>query len=285
MPSSDAANTDDDGSATGTGRPSTTAAPEPSPWASAGPIDPGLIRAARPAGTVPAMADVELFWDPVCPFCWVTSKWVRQVQEVRDVEVDWRLISLRFLNEPIGYDDRPSFYPAVHARGTELLRVAAAVRADHGAEAMGPLHEALGELLWETPAERMDDGEDMAAHQLRDLDLPSVLSDLDLDPSHAEAAADDSWDEALRAETDIATDRVGGDVGTPIITFGPPDGPSFFGPVISDVLPTAEEAGEAWDALVTLARWPGFAELKRTLRSMPVTALTAPFAEQTTRLR
>ncbi len=231
------------------------------------------------------MADVELFWDPVCPFCWVTSKWVRQVQEVRDVEVDWRLISLRFLNEPIGYDDRPDFYPAVHARGTELLRVAAAVRDAHGREAMGPLYETLGDLLWETPAPDMSGGDDMAAHQMRDLDLPSVLARLDLDPAHAAAADDDGHDEAIRAETAEALDRVGGDVGTPIITFGPPDGPSFFGPVISDVLPTAEEAGEAWDALVTLARWPGFAELKRTARSIPITALTAPFAGETTRMR
>lgn len=230
------------------------------------------------------MTDVELFWDPVCPFCWVTSKWVRQVQEVRDIDVDWRLISLRFLNEPLGYEGRPHFYPAVHARGTDLLRVAAAVRAAHGAEAMGPLYAALGDLLWETPAAQMESGDDMADHQLRDLDLPTVLDGLGYDPAHAAAADDDSWDDAIRAETKEAVDRVGGDVGTPILTFGPPDGPSFFGPVISDVPPTAEEAGECWDALVTLARWPGFAELKRTLRSMPVTALTAPFAEQTTRL-
>ncbi|WCO65328.1 hypothetical protein PO878_12560 [Iamia majanohamensis] len=231
------------------------------------------------------MADVELFWDPVCPFCWVTSRWVRQVQEVRDLTVGWRLISLRFLNEPIGYDDRPPFYPAVHARGTELLRVAAAVRDDHGAEAVGPLYEALGGLLWETPAPRMESGRDMADHQLRDLDLPSVLEGLGLDPTHAEAATSEAWDEAIRAETEEATGRVGGDVGTPIITLDPPDGPSFFGPVISEEPPTAEEAGAAWDAMVTLARWPGFSELKRTLRSVPVTALTAPFADQTTRMR
>lgn len=233
------------------------------------------------------MADVELFWDPVCPFCWVTSKWVRQVQaarasEGRTLDVDWRLISLRFMNEPIGYEGRPDYYPAVHARGTDLLRVAAAIRADHGHEPVGRYYEALGNRIWERPMPEGEGGAAVAERQLSDLGIEDLLADIGLDRGYAVARDDDGYDDEIRAETTEALERVGGDVGTPIITFRPPDGPSFFGPVIADVSDSPEEAGRAWDALETLATWPGFSELKRTARAFPVTALTSDLADRRT---
>ena len=100
----------------------------------------------------------------------------------------------------------------------------------------------------------------------------------------AEAADDPRWDEMLRRDTDEALCRVGDDLGTPVLSFAPPDGPAFFGPVISDT-PFDEEALRYWNALRTLVAMPGFAELKRTLRSMPVTELTRPLAGTTTRTR
>ena len=223
-------------------------------------------------------ADVELFFDPVCPFCWVTSRWVRQVQRLRGIEVDWRFISLAVLHEgPDGYgEDDPELYPAVHELGRELLRVATAAADAHGDEVVGPLYEAMGTALWETPADGIEDFEDLLAVQAeRGVDVAAVLTEVGLPASLADARHDDAWDETLRQSTKEALARVGGDVGTPILSFSPPDGPAFFGPVISDH-PSDEDAVRYWDALTTLAEMPGFAEVKRTLRSVPVTALTTP---------
>ena len=227
-------------------------------------------------------ADVELFFDPICPFCWVTSKWLRQVQRLTDVTVEWRFISLAVLNDqPGAYDDKPELYPVVHDVGRRLLRVAAAARHDHGTEAVGALYRAMGEALWERPGQDVDDFDDILAVQARGIDIEGVLTASGLSPGLAAAADDDAWDVVLEADTRDALARVGDDVGTPILSFSPPDGPAFFGPVISDT-PSDEEALRYWDALTTLSQMPGFAEIKRTLRSVPVTELTAPMAGATT---
>lgn len=227
-------------------------------------------------------ADVELFFDPVCPFCWVTSKWVRQVQRLDGVEVEWRFISLALLNDrPGAYDDKPELYPQVHDLGRRLLRVAAAARERHGTVAIGALYEAMGDALWERPAADVADFDDILAVQARGIDVAEVLATAGLDADLASAQEDEQWDSVLAAETDEALARVGDDVGTPILSFSPPDGPAFFGPVISDV-PSDEDALAYWHALTTLADMPGFAEVKRTLRTVPVTALTAPMIGATT---
>ncbi|MDP9021119.1 MAG: DsbA family protein [Actinomycetota bacterium] len=217
-------------------------------------------------------ADLEFFFDPVCPFCWATSRWVREVQRLRRLEVEWRFISLKLLNED-GYEDKPPQYPDVHQRGLEMLRVCAAVREEEGPDVIGELYKAMGDAVWEAepagPAFE-DVLEDVAGGR----DLGAILASVGLPPAYADAADDDRWDSVLRTERDEALDRAGGDVGTPILSFDPPDGPAFFGPVISEP-PTGDEAVELWEAIETLAHWDGFAELKRSLRDFPETGTAA----------
>lgn len=211
---------------------------------------------------------VEFFFDPVCPFCWQTSKWFRQVSRLADVEPAWRFISLAILNE----DDASEDHAAGHAVGRSLLRVAAAAREAHGDEVVGPLYEEMGTRIWERPVDVDDDATDdekwaaATAHQQGVVDeLPDILETVGLPTELATARDDDRFDAELRASTDEAMERTGGNVGTPILSFDPPDGPAFFGPVISST-PTDDEAVELWEAVTTLARWPSFAELKRSLR-------------------
>jgi 2-hydroxychromene-2-carboxylate isomerase len=228
--------------------------------------------------------DVEFYFDPVCPFCWVTSRWVCNVAEQRSVAVDWRPLSLRLLNEPIGYDDRPPGYPEAHQRGLEMLRVVHAARDKHGSAPIGDLYTAMGEAVWNSPAPREATFEAVLAETARGRDIAAVLSRAGLEPDLAEAAHDAERDDDLRAETQRAVDRAGGEVGTPILSFSPPDGPAFFGPVI-DTPPQGEDALRLWDAVTTLAHWPSFAELKRGARSFPRTSLSARLAGQATRAR
>lgn len=220
------------------------------------------------------MQKVEFYWDPVCPFAWITSRWIAKVEPQLELEVEWRFISLRFLNEAKDYDkDFPSGYMALHTKGLRMLRVAAAVREKEGLAAMGPLYTAFGESIWDRSPLEGQDTMDGIAEQSH---LVAVLASVGLDPSYAAAADDDARDSVLREETTTALARAGRDVGTPIIAIDPPNGPAFFGPVISRV-PSDEEAVELWHAVMTLAKWPGFAELKRTLREMPqLPLLTRP---------
>jgi hypothetical protein len=214
------------------------------------------------------MADVEFFWDPVCPFAWITSRWVVKVAEQRGYDVDWRFISLRLLNRDRDYEaEFPEGYHNAHTQGLRLLRVAAAVRAEVGREPMGALYTRFGEHIWDRRPEDVD-GRLGAIADLATASVPAVLGELGLPERLAAALDDESWDEPLQAETDEALSRAGDDVGTPILTFEPPDGVSFFGPVISRV-PSDEDALRLWDAVLELARWPGFSELKRSLREMP----------------
>ncbi|MCZ2817981.1 mycothiol-dependent nitroreductase Rv2466c family protein [Modestobacter sp. VKM Ac-2984] len=211
------------------------------------------------------MADLRFYFDPVCPFAWMTSKWVRMVSAQRDHRVEWRFISLRLINAHVDYAAQfPPEYEAGHTAGLRLLRVAARVRAEHGPDVVGDLYEALGRQVFETaPTE----GEDPGRRGTREF-LAPVLADLGLPAELATALDDESWDAELRAETDEALALTGKDVGTPILHFQPPEGVAFFGPVISR-LPSEEEAVALWDHVVGLASFPGFAELKRSLRERP----------------
>jgi 2-hydroxychromene-2-carboxylate isomerase len=213
------------------------------------------------------MADVEFFWDPVCPWAWITSRWVVEVAGQRALDVRWRPIALRFVNDRKDYEtEMPPQYQQVHGTGLSLLRVATAVEAAHGNAAAGELYTQLGAVLHLAGTEREQlygrGAASIAEEALGEAGLPTELA----------AAADDaSHDAAIRESTDTALSRAGKDVGTPILTFGPPDGPSFFGPVISRV-PRGAEAVELWDAVETMARHSWFAELKRSLRERPQVA-------------
>ena len=213
-------------------------------------------------------ADIHFYFDPVCPFAWMTSKWVRLVQSQRDYAVEWRTISLRLLNAHVDYDAHfPPEYEAGHTAGLRLLRVVHAVRAEHGPEAVGRLYEALGGRIFERPPldEQVVDGVDVRGTPEF---LAPVLDEVGLPGDLVRTLEDESLDAAIRAETDEALSLTGKDVGTPIIHFRPPDGVAFFGPVISR-LPDGEDAVRLWEHVVGLAGFPGFAELKRSLRELP----------------
>ncbi|MGI9600288.1 MAG: hypothetical protein ACR2QE_00260 [Acidimicrobiales bacterium] len=209
--------------------------------------------------------DVEFFWDPICPWAWITSQWVREVADQRDLDVDWRFIALRIVNEDKDYNGAFADHAVGHDIGLALLRVAAAVRATEGRQAMGPLYLRFGS--------------DIHVHQRRaelaaelDSGLSGYLGSAGVAEQHRAAATDPSWDEVLRIDTDAALSRTGRDVGTPIITFNAGAGPrSFFGPVLNRV-PRGEEAVVLWDAVWAVAGVDGFAELKRSLRGGPQVA-------------
>ena len=210
-------------------------------------------------------ADIRYYFDPVCPFAWMTSKWVRMVAAQRDYTVDWRFISLRLINSAVDYDSHfPVGYDEGHASGLRLLRVAARARAEHGREVIGPLYEAFSGEIFDSPGAAgltatVRGGRAFVEPLLERAGLPVGLAD---------ALDDARWDEEIRAEGDEALSLTGRDVGTPIIQFGPPDGTAFFGPVISR-LPAPEDAVRLWDYVTGLAAFPGFAELKRSLRERP----------------
>jgi hypothetical protein len=211
-------------------------------------------------------ADINFYFDPVCPFAWMTSKWVRLVQAQRAYTVDWRFISLRLLNSAIDYDSHfPVGYEVGHTAGLRLLRVAARVRNEHGRGAVGPLYAALGNRIFDTIADAP--GSDGGHRGTREF-LEPVLTEAHLPLDLVDALDDDSQDADIRRETDEALGLTGKDVGTPIIQFQPPSGVAFFGPVISR-LPTPEQAVPLWDNVIGLASFPGFAELKRSLREQP----------------
>jgi hypothetical protein len=207
--------------------------------------------------------DVRLWFDPVCPFAWMTSKWVRRVAALRGYDVDWRFIALRLVNADVDYASRfPEGYEEGHTAGRRLLRVAAAVRAEHGPVAVGAYYEALGNRIWEVAGgaspKDLDATRALALAALADVALPDTLAD---------ALVDEAYDEELQRDTDEALALTGKDVGTPIIQVGA-SGPGFFGPVISR-LPDDAQAVELWDHVAALAAFPGFAELKRSLREIP----------------
>jgi 2-hydroxychromene-2-carboxylate isomerase len=211
------------------------------------------------------MADLHFYFDPVCPFAWMTSTWVRTVAAQRDYAVDWRFISLRLLNAHVDYDAHfPPEYEAGHTAGLRLLRVAARTRAEHGRAAVGPLYEAMGARIFETAPEVAGERERRGTAEF----VAPILAAAGLPPDLVGALDDESWDSEIAAETDEALALTGKDVGTPILHFEPPEGVAFFGPVISR-RPGDEEALELWDHVVALARFPGFAELKRSLRERP----------------
>ena len=205
--------------------------------------------------------DIEFFFDPGCPFAWLTSVWVRRVAELRGVKVGWRFISLRFINEEA---DLPPPLVEAQERGLRYHRICAAARERVGNDAVGALYRGWGERYWYTAV----GGEmiDRFVAATERTDPAEILASLGLPADLIDAADDDSLDAIIRAESDEAFRRTGPDVGTPIITYDPPAGNSLFGPVISEV-PDDETALAFYDAVRTLADFKAFSELKRTERA------------------
>jgi 2-hydroxychromene-2-carboxylate isomerase len=192
------------------------------------------------------MTDTADFWfDPLCPFAWITSRWMLEVEKVRDVKVNWRVMSLYFLNKD---RDISEDYQARIARGLSVGRVLIAAEQTQGPEALLPLYTALGTRIH---LEKQDVGRELIANALAEAGLPAEL---------VEAMDDSSYDDALLASHTEAIDRVGDDVGTPTIAF---NGSAFFGPVISKI-PRGEDAGRLWDGTIAVADFPYFYEIKRS---------------------
>ena len=207
---------------------------------------------------------LHFYFDPVCPFAWMTSKWVRMVAAQRDYRVDWRFISLRLLNANVDYATHfPEHYEDEHTAGLRLLRVFARLRSEHGREAVEPLYSTLGARLFDTPR----DGLTASALGSPEL-LEPLLRDVGLPTDLAAGLDDTTLDEVIQAESEEALAQSGRDVGTPILHFQPPGGTAFFGPVISR-LPSPDDAASRWDHVIALASFPGFAEIKRSLRERP----------------
>lgn len=195
---------------------------------------------------------VDFWFDPSCPWAWMTSRWIDEVAALRDLDVRWHQMSLAVLNE-----DRAELsesYQSFLPRALRYTRLLAAVTEREGQQAVKPMYDALGTRIHR--AQRTD-VDAVIAESLEECGLPASL---------AGYADTDEYDVQMRASHFDGIDRVGADVGTPVIAVG---GHAFFGPVISPA-PKGEEAAKLWDGVVALAAYDGFFELKRSRTRDPI---------------
>ena len=209
------------------------------------------------------MADLQFYFDPVCPWAYITSRWVVEVQQQRNYDVSWKFISLFMINDERGYGEGNKAWRDAHFAGLQALRVASAARAAAGNDAVAAVYTALGKAI------HVDKRRPEESGGMKNL-LRAVLTEAGLNPDWANSADDELHDEVIRFETKTALEATGKDVGTPILIFNPgtPEQASFFGPVISKI-PRGDEALRLWDAVYTIATTSDMAELKRSLRAAP----------------
>ncbi len=201
-----------------------------------------------------ATEDVQFWFDPVCPWAWITSRWILEVEKVRPVRPDWRIMSLAYLNltQHEGKDLSPEYLERM-GRAWGPVRVCAAAAQHSGPEILGPLYTAIGTRFHN--AERRGDP-DVLKEAVAEVGLPASIAD---------AATSTEFDEIIKASHHEAFDEVGLDVGTPVVRVR---GKALFGPVITPA-PKGEAAGRLWDGLALVAEADGFFELKRTRDRKP----------------
>ncbi|MFI9118757.1 mycothiol-dependent nitroreductase Rv2466c family protein [Streptomyces bikiniensis] len=200
----------------------------------------------------------DFYFDPLCPWAWMTSRWMLEVEKVRPVDVRWKVMSLAVLNEN-RLDELPEEYrEMLETKAWGPVRVVVAARELHGDEVVGKLYTALGTRFH-------NNGEgptrEAIAGALKDVGLPEDL---------VEYADKDTYDTELRASHKEGIDKVGQDVGTPVVAVPGPDGDevAFFGPVVTPT-PRGEAAARLWDGTLLVASTPGFYEIKRTRTAAP----------------
>jgi protein-disulfide isomerase-like protein with CxxC motif len=193
------------------------------------------------------------FWfDPICPWAWIASRWMIEVERVRPVKTAWHVMSLSVLNGD--KEDLPDRYREVMATGWGPVRICIAAEQQYGSEVLGPLYTALGTRFHQEKAPR-----ERATYE-------AALAEAGLPLSLADAAESTEYDEALRASHRDGMDRVGYEVGTPVISV---NGTSVFGPVVSPI-PRGEAAAKLWDGVMLIAGTDGFFELKRSRTRDPI---------------
>jgi 2-hydroxychromene-2-carboxylate isomerase len=194
---------------------------------------------------------VEFWFDPSCPWAWMTSRWVDEVSLHRDLDVTWNVMSLAVLNEN---NDVSDTYKAFFPRALRYTRLVTAVKELHGQEYVKPLYDALGTRIHLGKSKNPDEV------------IPAALEEVGLPAELIEHSLTDEYDTQMRASHSEGISRVGEDVGTPVIAVA---GTAFFGPVISPS-PKGEDAVRLWDGTVAVASYPGFFEIKRSRTVDPI---------------
>jgi len=192
-----------------------------------------------------ARSTADFWFDPLCPFAWIASRWILEVEQVRDIEVNWHVMSLTYLNQD---RDISESYREFLAPGWGPVRVLMAAQEHVGEQALLPLYTAMGERIH---LQKSGISREMAVGALADAGLPAGLVDAWDDPT---------YDETIRKSHHQGMDQVGDEVGTPTIAI---EGTAFFGPVLSKI-PRGEEAGQLWDGCLAVAKVPYFSEIKRS---------------------
>ena len=195
---------------------------------------------------------VDFWFDPLCPWAWITSRWMLEVEQVRPVAPRWHVMSLAVLNEK--KEDLPENYQEMMARAWGPVRVCMAAEQKYGAEVLGPLYTAIGTRFHDEKADR------------NRATIEAALADAGLPADLADAMDSTDYDAAVRASHKDGIDRVGYDVGTPVIAVGDL---SIFGPVVSPI-PRGEAAARLWDGVMLIAGTDGFFELKRSRTRDPI---------------